>query len=274
MKNIKYRFIKDKRALVQIGLGVVLLFFAFTILCIAHKNKNVERVEESTSKVSEAISPANIGIQRENTFLETTVPMTESVTEETTTFYQEVVTQKKEDTRRIDLNTKYPFIIKVNRAENFASIYALDEKGKYTIPYKVFVCSTGSNPEYTPLGTFEISDKYRWHLMVDNSYAQYAIRIFNHIMLHSIPYKKPSPDSLEYKEYNKLGKAASLGCVRFQAADIRWIYKHCPEGTKVEIYSRKNEVPELELPTIKKIKKTNKKKGWDPTDSDKRNPWR
>ncbi len=68
--------------------------------------------------------------------------------------------------------------------------------------------------------------------MVDNTYAQYAVRIQGQIMLHSVPYTSPESDALEYWEYNKLGNVASLGCVRFQVADIKWIYDNCPEGKK------------------------------------------
>ena len=95
--------------------------------------------------------------------------------------------------------------------------------------------------------------------MVDGTYAQYAIRIYGPIMLHSIPYTAASHDSMEYWEYNKLGKPASLGCIRLQAGDIKWIYDHCKNGTKVVIYE--------------KPKANDKNRGWDPSDPVKDNPW-
>ena len=174
----------------------------------------------------------------------------------------------------IDFSAKHPYMIRVNRAENFVTVYGMDYKGKHTIPYKTFWCSTGLNPESTPLGQFKISERYDWRIMVDGSYAQYAVRIYGPIMLHSIPYTYGKHDALEYWEYNKLGKPASLGCVRLRVKDIKWIYDNCNDGTKVTIYSEPDEEPEIALPKIKKIKKSNKNKNWDPTDPAKGNPWK
>lgn len=174
----------------------------------------------------------------------------------------------------IDFSAKHPYMIRVNRAENFVTVYGMDYEGKHTIPYKTFWCSTGLDPESTPLGQFKISERYDWRIMVDGSYAQYAVRIYGPIMLHSIPYTNGKHDALEYWEYNKLGKPASLGCVRLRVKDIKWIYDNCNDGTKVTIYSEPDEEPEITLPKIKKIKKSNKNKNWDPTDPAKGNPWK
>lgn len=174
----------------------------------------------------------------------------------------------------IDFSAKHPYMIRVNRAENFVTVYGMDYEGKHTIPYKTFWCSTGLDPESTPLGQFKISERYDWRIMVDGSYAQYAVRIYGPIMLHSIPYTNGKHDALEYWEYNKLGKPASLGCVRLRVKDIKWIYDNCNDGTKVTIYSEPDEEPEIALPKIKKIKKSNKNKNWDPTDPAKGNPWK
>lgn len=174
----------------------------------------------------------------------------------------------------IDFSAKHPYMIRVNRAENFVTVYGMDYEGKHTIPYKTFWCSTGLDPESTPLGQFKISERYDWRIMVDGSYAQYAVRIYGPIMLHSIPYTDGKHDALEYWEYNKLGKPASLGCVRLRVKDIKWIYDNCNDGTKVTIYSEPDEEPEIALPKIKKIKKSNKNKNWDPTDPAKGNPWK
>ena len=176
--------------------------------------------------------------------------------------------------RLIDFSAKHPYMIRVNRAENFVTVYGMDYEGKHTIPYKTFWCSTGLDPESTPLGQFKISERYDWRIMVDGSYAQYAVRIYGPIMLHSIPYTNGKHDALEYWEYNKLGKPASLGCVRLRVKDIKWIYDNCNDGTKVTIYSEPDEEPEIALPKIKKIKKSNKNKNWDPTDPAKGNPWK
>ena len=181
---------------------------------------------------------------------------------------------EKKAKKKIDFSAEHPFLIRVNRAENFVTVYGINFKGKYKVPYKTFICSTGKYEESTPLGTFTISDKYRWQLMVDGTYAQYAVRIYGHIMLHSVPYIAESNDTLEYWEYNKLGKPASLGCVRLRVKAIKWIYDHCNAGTTVEIYSKEGEKPPIPIPKLVKIKKSDPYSNWDPTDPQKDNPWK
>lgn len=180
---------------------------------------------------------------------------------------------KKTAKYRKKYKDRLPYMITVNRDENFVTVYTLDKNGECTIPYKTFWCSTGLNPEDTPLGTYSIYQRYDWRLMVDGTYAQYAVRIYGQIMLHSVPYTSDSHDSLEYWEYNKIGKPASLGCVRLQAGNIKWIYDNCPDGTIVTIYSQKGEKPLIKIKKIKKIKKKNKNRNWDPTDPQENNPW-
>ena len=225
----------------RLGAGILLLNIAiFTVGC---SSKSVDSKETTTNS--------------ETTVAQTTVPET------TTVNYKKLINFKAE----------HPFYIKVNKKENFAIVYGIDKKGKYSVPYKAFVCSTGREDDFTPNGTFTVSEKYRWRLMVDNTYAQYAVRIQGQIMLHSVPYTSPESDALEYWEYNKLGNVASLGCVRFQVADIKWIYDNCPEGTKVKIYSKTNEEPVLPLPEMQKLNESDPRSSWDPSDPDENNPW-
>lgn len=170
--------------------------------------------------------------------------------------------------------TAYPFQVWVNRAQNCATIYAVDEIGNYTVPIKAMLCSVGTNPENTPLGTFSTSNYYDWRLMVDGSYAQYAIRINGPIMLHSVPYFAKAKDRLETDQFNKLGENASLGCIRFAASDIEWIYKNCPRGTQVVVYEDFETPGPLGKPEQMKIEEEHSFAGWDPTDTDMNNPWK
>lgn len=246
----------------QIGLGIftTILFIMFFILIIKDSNFIHLNMEETSSNS-----------------ITTTQPQTTTVigTETTVSLDNQEETTKKISIKKIKKKhkNKLPFKIKVNRVENFVTVYTLDEKGKYTVPYKTFLCSTGATIDSTPLGTFEITERYDWRIMVDGTYAQYAIRIHGPIMLHSIPYTTNRHDALEYWEYNKLGKPASLGCVRLRAGDVKWIYDNCENGTKVKIYDKPNEKPAIKIPKLKKLKKKNKNKGWDPSDPDKNNPW-
>ena len=63
---------------------------------------------------------------------------------------------KKTAKYRKKYKDRLPYMITVNRDENFVTVYTLDKNGECTIPYKTFWCSTGLNPEDTPLGTYSI----------------------------------------------------------------------------------------------------------------------
>ncbi len=165
-----------------------------------------------------------------------------------------------------------PYYIKVNRTQNIVIIYTKDEYGGYTVPYKAMVCSVGLN-DATPTGTYSTTDKYTWRLLSGNVYGQYATRITGHYLFHSVPYFTQSKSDLEYDEFNKLGQAASLGCIRLSVEDSKWIYDNCPKGTTVTIYDSTDPEP-LEKPTPVRIDTTDSRKGWDPTDPDPSNPWK
>lgn len=252
----------------QIGLGIFITIVISIFFILIIKDSSAGNILTRKS--------SNISTEENNKNMSATRETISVIGAETTVSYDnEEETTKKISIKKIKKKhkNKLPFKIKVNRAENFVTVYTLDEKGKYTVPYKTFWCSTGATEDSTPLGKFEMTERYDWRIMVDGTYAQYAIRIHGPIMLHSIPYTAASHDALEYWEYNKLGKPASLGCVRLQAGDIKWLYDHCENGTKVIIYERPNEKPAIELPKLKKLKEKNKNKGWDPSDPVEDNPW-
>ncbi len=139
-------------------------------------------------------------------------------------------------------------------------------------PLKVFACSTGKYGN-TVVGTFKTSNYYEWHLMNGNCYSRYAVRFNQHELMHSVPYYRHSPDSLEYRQYNKLGTPASMGCCRLALCDAKWIYENTTPGTIVNVVKDPNLVYQLSRPIIK-IDETNvATRGWDPTDTDPRSPY-
>ena len=164
----------------------------------------------------------------------------------------------------------YPYYIRINRALNTVTIYSMDEDGYYTVPYKAFVCSTG---DATPLGTYNTTAKYRWLSLYGGVYGQYATRIVGAILFHSVPYFTEDPSDLEYEEYNKLGTAASLGCVRMCVRDVIWVYENCPVGTTVDFYDDWENPGPLGKPEPLTIDLSDDRRGWDPTDPDPSNPW-
>ena len=139
-------------------------------------------------------------------------------------------------------------------------------------PIQVFACSTGVHGN-TVAGTFKTSNYYEWHLMNGGVYSRYAVRFNQHELMHSVPYYRHSPDSLEYRQFNRLGTPASAGCCRLALADAKWIYENTVPGTTVNVVKDPNLVYPLTRPIIK-IDETNPvTRGWDPTDTDPRSPY-
>ena len=151
-------------------------------------------------------------------------------------------------------------------------MYTKDSKGKYTVPVKAMVCSTGT---HTPTsGVYTIGYRWEWLEMIGSVYGHYVTQITGDILFHSVPYlERGNHSSLEWWAYDQLGTRASLGCVRLTTKDALWIFNNISSGTKVEFYSSSNPGP-LGKPSARKISNApNYVKGWDPTDPDSRNPW-
>lgn len=180
----------------------------------------------------------------------------------------EYVAEAEGQTKRSDA----PYLFKVNRTQNIVIAYAKDANGDYTVPKKAMVCSVGMDGK-TPTGTYTTpGTKYEWRLLSGNVYGQYATRINGPYLFHSVPYFTKDKSNLEYEEYNKLGSAASLGCIRLSVEDAKWVYENCPEGTTVVIYDSDEKEP-LPKPDPIKIDVNDDRRGWDPTDPDANNPW-
>lgn len=166
---------------------------------------------------------------------------------------------------------KSPYLIKVNRYHNTITIYEQNEKGEYLVPVKAMACSVGAYSR-TITGTFPLKEKYRWKALMGGVWGQYSTRIVGGILFHSVYYyQNGNPASLATAEFNKLGMAASHGCIRLTVADAKWIYDNCPTGTLVEIFDDKSSPGPLGKPKTMIIDKTVR---WDPTDPDERNPYR
>ncbi len=177
---------------------------------------------------------------------------------------------KVENPEEEEKNSKETYYIKINYGANVVTIYKKDNSGKYAVPVKAMVCSTG---KATPTsGTYKMSNKYRWHQLNGGVYGQYCSRITGHILFHSVPYATNSPDTLKYTAYDKLGTKASAGCIRLTVADAYWIYSNCASGTYVEFYSSSDPGP-LGKPSAQKISSNEKCRNWDPTDPLPNNPW-
>lgn len=206
----------------------------------------------------------------------TNLPDNESVSGETTGLSDLEFTLPEDETSETETtmtSDKYPYLVKVNRVLNCVTVYTKDSNGKFTVPYKSMACSTGKYINNTPLGTFKVSSRYTWRLMVDGTHSQYATRFYGGILFHSVPCYSPHKNQLEYEEFNKLGSPASLGCVRLNVQDAKWIYDNCPYGTTVIVYDDETSPGPLGKPSVIKIPENSPYRGWDPTDPDSSNPW-
>lgn len=169
----------------------------------------------------------------------------------------------------------HPYYIMVNRQMNTVTIFAKDESGNFTVPYKAMICSTGREGHETPLGNFSVQRfKAEWCYMIDGSYGQYATGFRDGgYLFHSVCYTAKDRATLMRDEYNMLGGFASAGCVRLQTADAKWIFDNCEVGTGVTVYDGP-EAGALGKPerAVEEITEENDN-GWDPTDPDPNNPW-
>ena len=168
-----------------------------------------------------------------------------------------------------------PYELRVNRAANTVTVYTADAAGEYTVPLRAMVCSTGRAGEETPLGSFALTAlRHEWCHMLDGSWGQYSTQFSGHYLFHSVCYSAPDPAALLTEEYNLLGAPASLGCVRLQVADAKWIYENCAPGTRVVIYDDAGDPGPLgagekllaEIPA-------EEANGWEPSDPRPDNPW-
>lgn len=152
-----------------------------------------------------------------------------------------------------------PYFIKVYKPANYLIVFAKDETGQYTIPVKAMRVSCG---EPTPTGTFYTPTRYRWLRMVGDTWAQWCTQIQGDFLFHSVPNWTKNNKDLEVEEFNYLGETRSLGCVRLNCEDAKWLYDNCALGTKVVISATETKGP-LKKPAGIQVPSWHT---WDPTD--------
>ena len=258
---------KKVQIVLLISIIVASILFIRTYVKVKQKT---EITEPTVTKAFTVVEEETL--QDENT-IEENADENEDMVEnlEDTSWDEDAEETKVENPEEEEKNSKETYFIKVNYGANVVTIYKKDKSGKYTVPVKAMVCSTG---KATPTsGTYKMSNKYRWHQLNGGVYGQYCSRITGHILFHSVPYATNSPDTLKYIAYDKLGTKASAGCIRLTVADAYWIYSNCASGTYVEFYSSSDPGP-LGKPSAQKISSNEKCRNWDPTDPLPNNPWK
>ena len=131
-----------------------------------------------------------------------------------------------------------PYQIKVSVSDQKVYVYAADDYDNYTVLKKTFKCSTGTNSNPTPKGTFTNTGRgARWHYFKKfDCWAQYAWYIDGDIMFHSVLYDEQDESTLRSGSVWALGSKASHGCVRLAVEDAKWIWDNCSSGTTVVVY--------------------------------------
>ncbi len=129
--------------------------------------------------------------------------------------------------------------------------YTKDSKGKYTIPVRYMLCSSGANSSQSPTGTFKMKSYRVRYALFNNttSYAQYWSLITGRIYFHSILYTAKDPSTYT-ESYKKLGTNVSHGCIRLTVPDARWIWYNVAPESEVEI--RKGSKNDEETVAIRK----------------------
>ena len=218
MKKVKDFLLDNKKRVVMLAVIIVSIAVIFALVAVMSQKEGKGNEADNDLEITTLADEETIGI-------------------EDATADREIGNIDEEvSSGEIETKDALPYMIKVNRIQNCITIYKKDKKGEYTVPYKAIVCSVGKKLGDTPLGDFTTLISYEWLLMVDGSYGQFAYRFYGSILFHSVPYFSRDKSDLEYKQFNKLGEAASLGCVRVCVRDAIWLIENCPVGTPVVVY--------------------------------------
>lgn len=125
-------------------------------------------------------------------------------------------------------------ILLVNKKAQVVTAYGKDAKGKYTIPLRHMICSSGKDYDRTKNGTFKLrSREGEWYKYPSGCYIRWPSTYRDGYYFHSVLYK--SKKKIYSNTIDDLGTRQSLGCVRLKVLDAKWVYKHCPKGTTVYI---------------------------------------
>ena len=271
IKDILKRKVEDETAALAI-LGAMIVTFALTIGFWEYR-LYMKTVEANASLLNIDLSSiSSFNSMEEENISKSTNELGKVIEDE-----NELKKKNEEEFEKLKKENKVSsqidkYYIKVNYGAQVVTVYTKDSNGKYTVPVRAMVCSTGT---YTPTsGTYRTLAKGNWWPLYGDVYGQYSTHIYDGILFHSVPYlESGNKSSLEYWAYDQLGQRVSMGCVRLTVEDAKWLYYNCPVGTQVEFYSSSNPGPLGKPSTMKISDAPANVRGWDPTDPDPNNPW-
>lgn len=243
-------------------------FAVAVLLLIVCNYAVVSRLHTDISNISEITDNSGLATPSDRTVSPsqlTTLQKSEgTATQETTKSTVTETTASPESTTEIVFSTMSdsPYRIVVYLKNQSVVVYSANKDGSVGEAVKQFVCSSGDPDSPTPAGEYATIGKYRWRALQGNVWGQYCTRIVGHYLFHSVPYYQKKAFTLENEEYDKLGEACSMGCIRMCVRDCKWIYDNAPIGTPVMIIDA-NGPAGIKPPARNTDPVFN---GWDPTD--------
>ena len=93
-----------------------------------------------------------------------------------------------------------------------------------------YLCTIGKKSTPTPKGTFLVGIKGLYFGVKKGYKCWYYTQFKGNYLFHSILYNLDGS-----VRDGRLGMALSVGCVRLEKVNAKWIYDNIPEGTKVYI---------------------------------------
>lgn len=123
------------------------------------------------------------------------------------------------------------YLILVNRAIHRVAIY----QGSYNNwkEIKYWPCVVGKPSTPTPTGTFKIKGRFDW--FGSDHKCWWATQIEGYYYFHTVLYYWD--DAPRRILDGTMDAAASMGCIRLEEPNARWIYTTIPRGTTVHIYN-------------------------------------
>lgn len=195
-----------------------------------------ETTAETTTTTSETTTTTTTAVAATTTKTTTTTKAatTKATTKTTTTTTTTTTTAPFTGPEDFPVNSS-PYFIYVEKGSHTITIYAKDEKGKYTIALRTYLTATGKTAALTPVGLFEVGRKEQWHAWSSTSYSPYASRYKSGLYIHGPLYSSKSFGALKEASVSAIGTNASSGCMRTSAEAAYFIYQFCPEGTYIKI---------------------------------------
>ncbi|MDO4490964.1 MAG: GBS Bsp-like repeat-containing protein [Lachnospiraceae bacterium] len=123
------------------------------------------------------------------------------------------------------------YLILVNRALHRVAIYQGSKNNWKEIKY--WPCVVGKPSTPTPTGTFKIKGRFDW--FGSDHKCWWATQIEGYYYFHTVLYYWD--DAPKRILDGTMDAAASMGCIRLEEPNARWIYTTIPRGTTVHIYN-------------------------------------